>query len=105
MKQASEQTESIDSDGVQIEDLGSDTDDSSEDFDDLDLDEGDLLNLDAVQRMVEDMTWKLVQINAPDWYLNFELQSSVQHTLRIRQHSRMLTSSIPTRHARRSHLL
>lgn len=70
MKQASEQTESIDSDGVQIEDLGSNTDDSSEEFDDLDIDEGDLLNLDAVQRMVEDMTWKLVQITAPDWYLN-----------------------------------
>lgn len=52
------QTESIDSDDVQINDV---------DFDDAD---SDVLDLDAVHQMVDDLTWNLLNIDAPDWYIN-----------------------------------
>jgi hypothetical protein len=69
------QTESIDSDDVQINDVKSDDTDNNivtDDIDDVDFDDADLdvLDLDAVHQMVDDLTWNLLNIDAPDWYIN-----------------------------------
>jgi hypothetical protein len=61
------QTESIDSDDVRINDDESDDTDDSIDIDDADL---ALLEIDAAHQMVDDLTWKLLKIDAPDWYMN-----------------------------------
>lgn len=61
------QTESIDSDDVRINDYESGSTDDSIDIDDADL---AVLDLDAAHQLVDDLTWELLTIDAPDWYIN-----------------------------------